>query len=256
MNDSPILWTKEQCIEAYDEMMIKIALSSYAELDGQKSLEENERLKKMPEYAVTPEVEKKIRRTVDSALRRKSFKKVMGGMYRITSHVAVVFLAVSILFSSTMIASAEFRKAVYKMVFTREQEYTLIQFDSRTDMEFVNSEVYDWEHAFAPTVMPSGYTVSEVNREITLYTVTYLNADGGDIIFTQRYTKGSGRIKVDTENAQLVQNVFVNDSEGLLVSKNGLNLLVWRVGGSMLRLNSTESADTLLTIAKGIKLKN
>ncbi len=87
------------------------------------------------------------------------------------------------------------------MVFTTEQEYTLIQFDSRTDMEFVDSEVYDWEHAFAPTVMPSGYTVSEVNREITLHTVTYLNADGGDIIFTQRYTKGSGRIKVDTENA-------------------------------------------------------
>ncbi len=103
MNDSPILWTKEQCIEAYDEMMIKIALSSYAELDGQESLEENERLKNMPEYAVTPEVEKKIRHTVDRALRRKSFKKVMGGMYRITSHVAVVFLAVTILFSTTMI---------------------------------------------------------------------------------------------------------------------------------------------------------
>ncbi len=256
MNKAPSLWTKEQCVEAYDELMIKIGLSSLAEIEGRELIAENERLKATPQFKTTPEIEKRIRRTVEQGLRRKSFKKVMGGMYKATSHVAVVFLAVTILFSSTMIASAEFRGAVYKMVFTTEPRYTLIELDSRTDMEFVDSEVYTWEHAFAPTVMPSGYSVSEVVGTSSTHNVVYKNSDGGEIIFFQNNGSGRATMQVDTENAQLVQNVFINDSEGLLVSKDGFNQLVWRLGGSMLRLSSKENADTLLAIAKGIKLKN
>ena len=256
MNKAPSLWTKEQCAEAYDDLMIKIGLSSLAEIEGRELLAENERLKATPEYAVTPEDKKKIRRTVERELRRKSFKKVTGKVYRVTSHVAVVFLAVSILFSSTMIVSAEFRNAIYKMVFTTEPRYTLIELDSRTDMEFVDSEVYTWEHAFAPTVMPSGYSVEEVLETSITHNVIYTNPNGGKITFFQNSGKGKSTMQIDTENAQLVQNVFVNDSEALLVSKNGLQQLVWRVGGSMLHLASTESTDTLLAIAKGIKLKN
>ena len=256
MNKAPSLWTKEQCAEAYDDLMIKIGLSSLAEIEGRELLAENERLKATPQFKTTPEIEKRIRRTVEQGLRRKSFKKVMGGMYRATSHVAVIFMAVSILFSSTMIASAEFRGAVYKMVFTTEPRYTLIELDSRTEMEFVDSEVYTWEHAFAPTVMPSGYSVSEVLDSSAFHLVIYTHADGGEIKFFQSSSTAETTMQIDTENAQLIQNVFINDSEGLLVSKNELNQLVWRLGGSMLRLSSKENADTLLAIAKGIKLKN
>jgi hypothetical protein len=256
MNNAASLWTKEQCVEAYDELMIKIGLSSLAEIEGEELLIENEHLKQTPQYSTTQEDKNRIRRTVERELRRKSFKKVTGRVYRVTSHVAVVFLAVTMLFSSTMIASAEFRNAVYKMIFTAEPRYTLIELDSRTDMEFVGGEAYTWEHAFAPTVMPQGYSVSEVLETSITHNVIYKNADGGEIIFFQSDGKGQVSMQVDTENAQLVQNVFINDSEALLVSKNGLNQLVWRMGGSMLHLASNESTDTLIAIAKGIKLKN
>jgi hypothetical protein len=256
LSDSSILWTKEQCVEAYDELMIKIALSSYAEIDGQESLQENERLKQTPQFSTTQEDKKRIRRAVERELGRKSFKKVTRRIYNVTSHVAVVFLAAAILFSSTMVASAEFRNAVYKMVFTHEQRYTLIELDSRTDLEFADSEVYTWEHAYAPTVMPAGYAVSDVLGTTLTHSVIYTNAEGGEIVFFQSDSKAQGTMQIDTENAQLVQNVLINDSEALLVNKNGRNTLVWRIGRSMLSLASGEDNETLMAIAKGIKQKN
>jgi hypothetical protein len=256
MNNAASLLTKEQCAEAYDELMIRIGLSSLAEIEGAALLADNERLKAAPQFRTTQEDKKRIRRTVERELRRKSFKKVTRRIYNVTSHVAVVFMAAAILFSSTMVASAEFRNAVYKMVFTHEQRYTLIELDERTDLEFVDSEVYTWEHAYAPTVMPQGYTVSDVLGTTLTHSVIYTNASGGEIVFFQSDSKAQGTMQIDTENAQLVQNVLINDSEALLVNKNGRNTLVWRIGRSMLSLSSGEDNETLMAIAKGIKQKN
>jgi hypothetical protein len=255
LSDIPALWTKGQCEEAYDELMIKIALSSYAEIDGRKSLDENKRLKSSPQFTVTPEVESKIRRTVNKTFTHQSVSRAARGFYKATSKVAVVFLVFAILFSTTVFASSELRSAIYKLVFTHEKEYTLIEIDSATALEFVDSEVYDWDHAFAPTIMPQGYAVSDMIEAGVIHVVIYENDNGGTIIFHQDDGTAVGSANIDTEDAQLVQTIFINDSEGLLVSKDGYNQVAWRIGNSILTIESgSEDSETLIAIAKGIKL--
>jgi len=97
-------------------LMIKIAMSSYAEIDGQEALEENERLKESPLFKPVPESEKNIRRTVQREMLRNTVYHFGKGFYSVANKAAMLFLVVTILFSTTMLASANFRSAVYKLV--------------------------------------------------------------------------------------------------------------------------------------------
>ena len=253
MNESNFIWNKKQCIKAYDELMIKIAMSSYAEIDGQELMEDNKRLKILPQFQITPKAESNIRRIAWGHMLRKSVHHFNKGFYAITNKVAMVFLVISMIFATTLMVSAEFRGAIYKLVFTYEKQYTLIELDSRTALAFVGSEVYTWNHAFAPTMMPKGYEVSDVVSLTDFSLVTYIN-DGKYIDFYQSNSDSDTAIQVDTEDAQLARAVLINDSEGLLVSKDGTNTLVWRVGKTFLSLESDDDTETLISIAKGIKL--
>jgi hypothetical protein len=69
------IWTKEQCQEAYEDLVIKIAMSSYAELEGRELAEENERLKKHAIFKPTPEIENNIRRKVRRGLWRATGRR-------------------------------------------------------------------------------------------------------------------------------------------------------------------------------------
>jgi len=229
-------------------------MSSYAEIDGQELIEENERLKASSEYQVAPQTEKIIHRIVRTEYFRDTIYHFSKRAYSIASKAAVIFLAIFVLFSTTMVASANFRSIIYRLIFTHEPRYTLIMIDSAADLEFVGNEVYTWDNAFAPTMMPPGYVVSDVITLTDVMLVTYTNDDGGYIDFWQNSSDADTAIQVDTELAQIVRNVLINDSEGLAVSKDGVNTVAWRVGNVILLLESNESLDMLITIAEGVIL--
>lgn len=254
MTEAEYILTEEQAVDAYDDLMIRIAISGYMKLHGQKVAEDNERLRQDPQYRLTPESAKRFERTVNRAFRKKAASLALKGVYRVVNKAAMVVLAAVTMFGATMFASAEFRNTIYKLILTQEEKYTLIELDSRTNLEFVGNEAYTWEHAFAPTVMPFGYAASEVFNSSNLHLVIYTRDDGTSIKFFQDNAEAKATMQIDTEGAQLIQSVFIGDSNGMLVSKNGLNTLVWRIGNNLLRLVSAEDSSVLMTIANGIML--
>lgn len=254
MNNNSLIWTKSQCVEAFDDLLIKIALSSFAELEGRELLKENERLKKEPEFQLPKDAEKEIRSIIFQQRFRKSINAFSKVAYRAASKVALVFLAVAIVFSGTMAVSAEFRKTIYKLIFTDEVRYTLVELDKNTEFEFVGSEAYTWDHAFAPTMMPKGYKVTQADYLTTMSLVVYENDDGRYLTLLQTDAASEVTMQINTENAQLVQTIDIGDSEGLLVQKNGITQVVWRVGAVMLKIESDEQMDIVIEVAKNVKL--
>lgn len=254
MSNKAIIWDKNQCIEAYNDLMIKIAMSSYAEIHGEELLKENERLKKLPEFQVPSNIEAIIQRDLRKHDFRKSVNLVLRKSYKVANKVAMIFLMISVIFATTMVVSAEFRRAIYKLVFTYEKQYTLIQLDNATSLEFVGSEVYTWEHAFAPTMLPQGYKVVDAIILEDLCLVNYIKDDGRYLDFLQNSNVSETAIQIDTENAQLVQTILINDSEGILVSKDDVNTIIWRVGNVILRITSDEDTDTIISVARNVKL--
>jgi hypothetical protein len=257
MSSTDFIWTEEQCREAYDDLMIKIAMSSYAGKQGKRLLDENEKLKRTPQFQTTTQAKERIRRTIQKEHFRKTMSRTAKGIYKVASKVAVFFLVFTIAFGTTLVASANAREALYKLVFTYEKRYTLVELDTNTDSAFLDSEIYTWNHAYAPTMMPPGYVVSDVLSTSDSNIVLYTAAGGKYIEFRQSSgTADDDKLRVDTENAQSIDTVYLLDSEGILVSKDGRNTLVWRMGDSMLILSSNESREEIIEIAQAIKLMN
>jgi|GEM_PF-343783 len=261
MNGNSLIWTRSQCMEAFDELLIKIALSSFAELEGREFLKENEQLKKEPEFQLPPDHEKMIRNAIKKHDRKKNFVLVRKATSKIITRVAVVFLTLAIGFGTTMTVSAEFRRIIYNLILTQTERYTQVEIN-REYTEFVDSDAYIRPgytgSTFAPTVMPTGYEVKSVEDLDSIFTVEYSNGKN-DINFTQIKISTNGGIRVDTEDAQRVETIMIGDSEALLVVKEsdiGVNSkVVWRIGDYLLSLLSYENnPDELIVIAQNIKL--
>lgn len=261
MNADSLIWTRSQCAEAFDELLIKIAMSSFAELEGRELLKENERLKEEPEFQLPPGHEKMIRSAIKKHERKENFVLVRKAASKIITKVAVVFLILAIGFSTTMTVSAEFRRVIYNLLLTTTERYTQIEI-AREYTEFVDSDVYIRPEysgsTFAPTVMPTGYEIESVEDSDSIYIVVYTNGEN-EIYFTQMSNSTSGKLRVNTENAQRVETIMIGDSEALLVvieEDIGVrSQIVWSIGNHLLHLKSYENnPDELVVIAQSIKL--
>lgn len=247
------IWTKKECIENYDEVMLRIAMSSYAEIHGEEMIRENNALKQAQSYPHPPDIGKMIRKRLNKKRTKTAAHAIANQSYKALSKVAVVFLVLSIVFAFSLQVGAV-RSAIYKLIFTYEKEYTLVQLDKATSLEFVSSDVYTWEHAFAPTMLPAGYEINDVNILPSQNIVIYNNQKNGFIEFWQSNASSDGQWYADTEDADSVQQIYINDSEAILITKQGTNSLLWRAGNIILQVISNEDADTVISIAKNIKL--
>jgi hypothetical protein len=88
VNEADYILTEEQAKEACDELMVRIAISSYTKLHGQQVAEDNERLRQDPAYQITPEARKRFERTVNRAFRKKSVALALKGVYRVANKAA------------------------------------------------------------------------------------------------------------------------------------------------------------------------
>lgn len=245
------IWNRDECQDAIDEVLLKTALSSLLEIEGEKLLAENEILKNDPRFQLSPEVDKKIQRALIRFEYRNKFSIIGKKARNVVSKVAVIFLAVFIGFSSTFAVSADFRRVIYTLILSYDERYTQIE-GNKEYKAFVDNEAYTWEHTFAPTMVPQGYSVVSVNDNLTMYTVRYENTENLYIEFKQM--PGNGKMKVDTEKAQIVKHTNIGDSEALFVEKDGVIMITWEIGEFLLYVESNDKSDIAINFAENIKL--
>lgn len=237
--------------DALDDLILNAALSSLLEIEGNELIDENEALKKDPRFQLTPEIDKKIQRVIKRAESKQRFKIVFKSAGSFVSKVAVIFLAVFLGITSTMAVSADFRRIIYNIILSYDERYTQVE-KSADYNEFINSGAYKWGHIFAPTMIPAGYTLVLIEDFTTIYSTRYEKGESLYIEFTQ--IPGNGKARVDTENAQLIKNIYIGDSEALMVEKNGITTLTWQSGDFLLQISSNDQSDIVVNVAEGIKL--
>ncbi len=216
-------------------------------------ISENNSLKQSQAYPAPPDIGRLISKHLNKRRNKAAIHAITSQSYKVLSKVAVVFLVLSIAFAFSLQVSAV-RSAIYKFIFTYEEEYTLVRLDKTTQLEFVDSEVFTWNPAYAPTMMPIGYHVDEIISMETQHIVSYKNQSDGYIEFWQSEFSSDGQWYTDTENADSVQKIFINDSEAMLINKQSVNSIIWRSGDVILNINTNEDTDTAIAIAKNIKL--
>lgn len=245
------IWNRAECQVALDEVLLKTALSSLLEIEGKKLLVENEILKNDPRFQLSPEIDKKIQRALRGSEIKKKFRVVGKKAGNLVSKVAVIFLAVFIGLTSTMVVSADFRRVIYNLILSYDERYTQMEANTKYS-EFIDSDAYAWEHTFAPTVIPSGYVLVSIENHPTIYQARYEKSDYLYLEFSQM--SGNGKTRVDTENAQIVQNILIGDSKALMVEKDGVKMITWQTGDFLLHIESNDQTNTIIDVANNIKL--
>ena len=230
--------------EKYEDLLFTKVMALYAAEESEKILSEIEN-----EEPADPKNIEKIFSKTERRENLSVFWKVSKKL--ITVAAMVVFVAVVSL-SSVVVASAEAREAVaeaiYHLVLRKTDRYTEVSIGNSTG--FIDPEIYTWDNAYGMTYIPKGFVCTDKQIGTINKMVTY-SCDERFFIFSQSSDNTFARI--DTEDADTVEKFIINNSEAIIVEKNGFCVIAWRSGDTFLSLQGIIEAEELIKIAEGIK---
>lgn len=226
---------REQLQEAYEDALFALLMEDVIEAEGNRLLEENERLKCDPSAAVPEEVNERCLKTIHRAYgqhrRTETGKQVGRSFTKIFSRAAVVVVICMLLFTVAYAVSPELRVATLNLLIDVSDVNTIlsVQNDDKPQTSYDTSEaaqaVYE-QFGYRIPEMPEGFALTEELVLNTASTLKYVNPDNASIIFTLTRTFGGG-YGVDTEDAQRVEKISVNGADGLLIAKDNWIRITW-----------------------------
>jgi len=134
--------------------------------------------------------------------------------------------------------------------------YTEVSLDSNPSNQFIDPELYTWEHCYAPTWLPNGYEVKTYSADVWGVSVVYQNGSY-NLSFDQFLSDTNLTLQTDSENALETKMIFINDSEALIntkkYSEDTYTTIIWRSGNALFRVITNDTAEVAVQFAKSIK---
>lgn len=215
---------------------------------------EYEKFKELPAAELTDE-EQLICQNVWGKISRKfgylSFlngvKQLSKPLKQIGKWATAVLLVISLLFGGTFLGVSAFRIKVLNFFLQREKTHSSI---SVNDVEgTLNTMKY-----YAPTKIPVGYAIADIQKEPPYYTVLYENSAKESIVFLQAPV--SGVVNYDTEGADIKKIVGDSNQELIVVSKMGMISIIWYNTEYMFTLEGNLSEKELIEMSNSTKLQD
>ena len=229
--------------EKYEDLLFTKVMVLYAAEESEKILSEIEN-----EEPADP---KNIEKIYSKTERRKNFSTLWKVSKKLITFAAMVVFVAVVSLSSVVVASAEAREAVaeaiYHLVLRKTDRYTEVSIGNSTG--FIDPEIYTWDDAYGMTYVPDGFNLSGVYKHPGQSIIDY-SKENEYFSFLQAQEASAD---VDTENAQIVERIIINNSEGLLVVKNGLTQVVWSEKNIYMTIIGTAPTEEIIKVAEGIK---
>lgn len=218
---------REMLMEQYEDALFALLMDEVAEVEGQKALEENQRLKESGELVIPEEVSQRCQRVIARKTAEKDFKRFGKGFGRIVTKVAVVALMGMLLFTTAFAASEDFR--------VKTLNFVMEVFDDRTEIKFVPEDKSSNASSAVPQItagwLPEGFELmgessTERNRQ---YEFALPDSDRYISVIIMRM-ENTG-VAVDTEGIDAISKQ-VQGMDAILVDKENMAQLVWRLDES------------------------
>lgn len=244
--------SKNRLQEEQEELLLKMALVRYFEREDANL---RAAVAKCPDL---PENRESAEHAVDRAMRQQHWKavgqKVWRASAKVVTRAAVVFLTFFIFLTTAFAASAPVRDAIYKILFSHEDRYTLVQVDPAVSDAFIDADLYTWDHCFAPTYLPKGYKLTTFDDIAGNMLIVRYEKGKNFIQINQAPANVQSSIHIDSENAQTTKPITIGNSEGIYNLKDGKTQIVWQVGGCLVDVISNEDTDEVIKVAQGVQL--
>ena len=120
---------QELLVEQYEDALFALIMDKVAEVEGQKAIEENQRLKESGEVVIPEELNRRCKQTIRCKTAEKHLKRYGRGFGKVLNKVAIVALMALLLFTTAFATSESFR--------VKTLNFVMEVFDDRTEIKFV-----------------------------------------------------------------------------------------------------------------------
>lgn len=160
--------------------------------------------------------------------------------------VAVAAITITLLFSTAMVANAQFREKVIAWVVETFEKYSI--FELQSDGENIQPDL----QSYKPTYIPDGAELQNT-VEVPEF-ISYKYEIGGSDYFIIQLSQSDIRIYVDAENAD-IEPLNKDGVTGYYFKKDGLNYVCFERDGCSFSVYGSLNTDELIKIAAGIAKK-
>ncbi|MFR5187991.1 MAG: DUF4367 domain-containing protein [Agathobacter rectalis] len=161
--------------------------------------------------------------------------------------VAVAAITITLLFSTAMVANAQFREKVIARVVETFEKYSI--FELQSDGENTQPDLQSYKPAYLPDGAELQNTVEL--PEFIIYKYKIGNSDYFNIQLSQSDT----RTYVDAESAD-IETLDMNGVTGYFFKKDGLNYVCFERDGAFFSVYGSLDVDELIKIAADITRNN
>lgn len=246
--------TLQKLQKEYEDVLVQLVVCSYAEQLGQEYLSEIQQLNQS-----SGPVPRDALRRLHRAQRRSSFRAHSKAVYQASKRVlqtaAMFVLAILVAFSFTMVTVEAARKKVFSFISQWSEDLSSftaqIQGVGSADGPYIPTLARpEKSFAWLPDSLPEGYV--EENRSVVIpgvqESVIYRRTEAEYIIIELMNLETP--IAIDTEDADQMEKIVINDGDGYLIQKNGYTTVWWNDGNYQYSITGFMTPDEALKLAE------
>ena len=240
---------REYLQEQYEDSLFALLMDDVAEAEGEKALEELERLNADPDAAVPEELKRKCYQTIDRYFAARSGRRARRAVIRGFRHVAVAVLVCMLLFSAAFAAVPEVRSSTLN--------FMIRTFDDHAELKWVGDALGLTPPAQETRLhcgwLPEGFELTEELADSVSISSRFENADAYILV---RWTTATNSF-VDTEDAS-IEEMDINGYSATVISKTNYCNVIWAdaAGGYCVKIFSEGvSKEDTLRVAEQLEIE-
>lgn len=207
-----------ELIENYTEALFALAMNDIMIEEGEYWEKENERLKSDPGFMVPETLSQRCMRAIEHGISQKEHRLLRSSIWKITTRIAVAFLAVFIAFSFTFVTVSAVQVPVL--------DFFISNFGNGA---FVRAEPAEGETGidFGPKWVPAeNWELSIIAYEENMRIIRYDYDNGKYIDYREQLFEEELGI-IDTENVVFSEQI-INNHNVMIGQKDGTTSLYWK----------------------------
>lgn len=207
---------REQLQDQYEDSLFALLMDDIATIEGQKAIEENERLQNDPAAAVPEDVDRRCMQTIHRHFAKQKARAAGRFTLKAMKRVALAAGIAAILFTMAFATSETVRVHTLNMMIEVFETNTEFRFSSSSEQTAPQFEVR-W--------VPDGYSVTNQGSDSLETWYEYQNTTNKTLNISCERTDGliAG---IDTEDAE-VEYIQIKDCQAMLVEKDSKIQLLW-----------------------------
>lgn len=240
----------------YEEVLFKLIMNSASKSEGEIFNNENEELKQLEEYSLSEYTLKEFNKKLEKQFRAKFTNGLFSKTKNAFNKSAAVILLATLISTAIAFSVDASRMKILNLLLDVNEQFTRITYsdnDSNRTSQTQNNEFEKSEKLkYSPEYIPEGFYAVNSSASNGMSLISYENKQKLFIRFSEMAPENA--INLDTEDAELIENVKIKSFDALLVKKGNIVSIVWSNNDMCFSIIAQLDVEEIVKIAESVEL--